>query len=223
LGHLDAVLGGQMIEGHARVVGPLPEGMDIGRAVGEDAQHPIGGDAVGREQQVFLRRLIHPVGVLKDGDLRTHFSSSDGEAPQRIEDLAPALLRVHGQHRWIARIDGQQVAQVREERPQIFAQPEDPALDLRHDRPLGVTLLDAEIAPQHVDQGVKRHGAPERHRPSFDPSGFVAEPPAELEEEAGLTDAGLPDDEDDLPMTRPSLLEAFEEELQLAVSANERR
>jgi hypothetical protein len=69
-----------MIEGHACVVGPLPEGMDIGQAVGEEVQYPAGGDAVGGEEQVRFRRLIHPVGVLKDCDLRTHLS---GKVPRR--------------------------------------------------------------------------------------------------------------------------------------------
>jgi hypothetical protein len=50
LGHLNAVLGGQMIEGHTCVVGLLPEGMDIGRAAGEKAQHPVGEDAVDGEE-----------------------------------------------------------------------------------------------------------------------------------------------------------------------------
>jgi hypothetical protein len=57
-----------MIEGHACVVGPLPEGMDIGRAVGEEAQHPDGGDAVGDEEQVRFRcrEVVNPLEIVED-------------------------------------------------------------------------------------------------------------------------------------------------------------
>jgi hypothetical protein len=39
--------------------------------------------------------MIHPVAVLIDRDLGTHLGGSNSEAPERIEDLTPALLRVH--------------------------------------------------------------------------------------------------------------------------------
>ena len=44
LRHLDAVRGREGIEGDPRVIGALPEGLHVTRAVGEDAQ-----DATGRE------------------------------------------------------------------------------------------------------------------------------------------------------------------------------
>ena len=147
LRHLDAVRCGEGIKGDPRVVGALAEGLDVARTVGEDAEDAAGGDAVSREEQVCLRRLVHPVDVLKDRDLRTHLGGTSSKAAQGVEDLAPALLRVHAQHRRIARIDGEEVAQVREGRPEILAQAEDPSLDLRHDRRFGVTLLDAKIPP----------------------------------------------------------------------------
>ena len=114
------------------MVGALPEGMDVARAVGENAHDATGRNAVSREQQVRFRRLIHPVGVLKDRNLWTHLRGPQREAPQRIEDLTPTLLRVHGQHGRITRIDGEEIAQVREERPQILTEAEDTPLHLRH-------------------------------------------------------------------------------------------
>jgi hypothetical protein len=83
-----------------------------------------------------------------------HLGSTQDHVPHSSKNLAPTLLRVHGQHRGIARIDGQEVAQGREGRPQILAQPEDSALNFCDDRSFGVALFDAKIPPQHVDQGV---------------------------------------------------------------------
>jgi hypothetical protein len=70
---------------------------------------------------------------------------------------------------------------------------------------------------------VKRDGAPERHRAPFEPGRFLAEPSAKLEEEAGLADPRLPSDEDHLPMARLGLLETFEQEPKLALSAHKGR
>jgi hypothetical protein len=54
------------------VVDSLPEGLDVARTVGEDVQDATGGDAVGHEEQVLFRRVIRPVAVLIDHDLRPH-------------------------------------------------------------------------------------------------------------------------------------------------------
>ena len=109
-GHLYGVRRGEVREHHARVVGPLPKGMHIAGAVGAEAQHAAGGDAVRHEAQKGFRRLVHPVEILKDDDLRPHLSGPQQQAAQGVEDLGPAQLRVHGAHGWIARIDGEQVA-----------------------------------------------------------------------------------------------------------------
>src|SRR4029450_2255784 len=111
------------------MVSPVPEWLHVTRSVGEDAQDATGRDAVSHEQQVRFRRLVHPVSILKDGDLRTHLRGPQREAPQRIEDLTPALLRVHGQHRRITRIDGEEVPQVRDKRPEILPEAEDTPVD----------------------------------------------------------------------------------------------
>ena len=109
LGHAHARLARQRGEGEAGVVSPLPEGMAVPRAIGQDVKDTAGRDAVGEGQEIFFCRLVDPVKVLVDHDLRLRLRGAGRQAPEGIEDLPATLLRIHAQHGRIAGADREEV------------------------------------------------------------------------------------------------------------------
>ena len=140
--------------------------------------------------------------ILDDQDLWSTLGGVDEKAPKRLEDLAAALRGAHGPHPVIARVDGQQGPQVRRDGPEIGAELRDPSLELRGDGRFAVALLDAEPAPDQVDQRMKGHGLPEREAMAFVPGGGGADPAVQLEKQPRLPDARLADDEYHLTLAR---------------------
>ena len=218
--HLYAVLVRERREGNARVIAVLAEGMPVAGSVGEDVENPVCRNAVGGEEEAFLARLVDPVQVFMDQDLRSHGRGPHEEAAEGVEDLAATLLRVHRRDRGIAGIDGQEVIEVGQERPEILPEQDDAALDLPRDRPFRVAFLDAEVSFQHVGNWMKGDRLSEGHTAAFHPGCLVPNPPPELVQETGFADSRLTDDEHRLPLTSLRLLEALQQELELALAAD---
>jgi len=91
------------------------------------------------------------------------------EASQSFEDAGATRARSQGQHGWIARLDGQEVANVGQDVAEVLAQRGDGLLDLVDDRFVGVAVLQAKGVLQQVDQRMKGDGSPEREAMSLVP------------------------------------------------------
>src|SRR3989304_2629128 len=130
---------------------------------GEEGTPGEGGEsggryAVGDEDEVVFRCLVHPVAVLEGHDLRPYLTGPKGEAPGGVEDSFAALLGIHSGHGRVAGFHGEEEAQVGEDRPEVLAQEEDAPLHLLDDCCFSVPLLDPEVPFQEVDKGVEGHG-----------------------------------------------------------------
>jgi hypothetical protein len=223
LSHPDALRRGQGGESDPRVVRPVTERMDVAGAIGEDEQPSARREAIGDEGQVLLRRRVHPLGVLEDDDLRPDLGGAQREAAEGVEDLRAALLGIHGEDGSVSGAHGEEEAEIRQQRAQVLAQAEHAPLDLLDHRLLWVPFIDPKGALEQVDQRVKGARAAERQRVPLEPGGRVAQLATELQEEAGLADPRLADDEDHLPLPRLGLLECVEEDLEFALATDERR
>jgi len=83
--------------------------MAVPRAVGQDVKDTAGRDAVGEVQEVLFCRLIDPVKVLIDHDLRPRLRCAGRQAAEGVEDLSATLLGIHAQHGRIAGADREEV------------------------------------------------------------------------------------------------------------------
>src|SRR4030095_7953883 len=89
-----------------------------------------------------------------------------------------------------------------------------------------VELLDAEVAPELIDDGQERDRPAERDALPLEPGRVLAAPgqrPTDLEEQARLADAGITRDEDDLAAPRLRLTEALTENVQLTLPPHQWR
>ena len=143
------------------LVAALSERVIISGTIGEEHQYAGRGHAVKKGTQELLCGLVDPVQVLEHQDLRTSLRRAQEIPPQRIEDLDAPQPRIHCGNR-TARIDAEQMAQVRKRGRQLLTQRQHRVLYLLDDICLGVGLFDTKKPSQHVDQRMERHRAARR-------------------------------------------------------------
>jgi hypothetical protein len=211
LRHLFPLRGREGIQGEPGMKAPLAQAMHVARPVGDDHQGPAGGHAVGDEGQILFGGGVRPMQVLVDEHVRTYLGGSHGQRADGVEESRPALRRIQIEKTRIAGIDREQEAQMREDRPQVFPEQQHVALDLPDHHLLGVTFLDPEGPPEHVDEGVEGDGTPKGHAVPLEPERLVGQTATKLEEQARLADAGLAGDEDDLSLAAARPLESLGE------------
>jgi hypothetical protein len=161
------------------------------------------------------------VDVLEDHHLRQALGFAQHQPAERVEQLPPTLLRIHAGHGLVVGVDAEEVADVGPDRSQILGEPQDSALDLCDDLVLVIAVLDSELPPHEVDQGMKGDRAAKREAAAFHPARLAPDPPTQLEQQARLADAGLPDDEHHLTLPGSRLLEAIPEGAQFTLTPHE--
>src|SRR5215470_14613696 len=135
-----AVRRGQCSQSHPCMGGPFPKGRDISGAVGEEAEDSGSGKTIHDEGQKCLCRLIHPLQILEHHYLRAHCCGAHEHVPHGSKNLAPALLRVHGLHRWTW-LNGKEVVQIGKEWAQVLSEVDDTLGNLLCNYTLRVALL----------------------------------------------------------------------------------
>jgi hypothetical protein len=145
----------------ARVKAPIAGRRAVAGTAAQEEQNPLGGDAVDQSNDPVLGGRIAPVHVLQHHHVRPQRHAPLEQEMRRPHDGLVPPLGVHGPHRGVTWIDRQKVAQIGQGLPRVVAQPPHTSLDLLHHDRLGIAVVDAEGAAQHVDEGMKRYGAPE--------------------------------------------------------------
>src|SRR5258708_28558819 len=196
--------------------------MGIAGAIGEHGQDVGGRDAVSREGEILLRRLVDPVEVFIDDRLGARRGDGGRQAAEGVEEIATALLGIHGEYRRIPRVDGEEVAEEGQRGPELVAEREDRAFNLLDDHRVEIALLDPEASPEQVDQRVERNRPAERQAASLEPADRLTEPAVQLVEEPGFSNPGLADDEHDLTVPIVRLFKPLEEHAELPLPTHER-
>src|SRR5262249_23110889 len=161
------------------------------------------------------------MNVFVDDDLRPDLGGTEQQTSYRFEYLGPSELRLHRLNRRVTGIHGQEMPEVRQRGTEVRAETEDTTLDLLDDRAVRIGLFESERTPKEADQGMEGDRAPERHRASLDPSRSLADLPLKFQEEARLSDPGLPDDEHHLSEAGDDLIETFRQHPKLTVATDE--
>jgi hypothetical protein len=86
---------------------------------------------------------------------------------------------------------------------------------------VGIAVVDAKHALQHLNDRMERHRTSERERVSLDPRRRRPELSAELMHQTRLADARLADEQDDLAMPGVRPFEALVEQAQLLLASDE--
>src|SRR5262245_5339015 len=178
--HRDAIVDPQRFRHDAGLIAPLPEGRSVASAIGQDKEDTTRRKAIRDERQVLFGRLVRPVDVFVDHHLGTNLRSLKEQATQSVEQLATTLLRIHARDGRVARVDANEVTDVRDGRLQVLAQLEDFTLELFRHRLLVVAVLDSEAPAEGVDQRMEGDRLTEGDASPFLPGGPVAETLAEL-------------------------------------------
>src|SRR5262249_30097549 len=106
---------------------------------------------------------------------------------------------------------------------EIVAELSDGLLDLRGRAHLVVLVVDAPGAANGIDDGQEGGRRAVRRAPALDPAMWrLAEPLAELGQEARLAEACFADEEDHLAVSRGGALEALAQQIELALPSDER-
>jgi hypothetical protein len=82
------------VEADLAVVRLVRPGNDVARTKGRQRQHAKSGEAVDQRGEVLLGRLVDPLHVLDDEDVRPALAAREGERADRLEGLLPLVLRV---------------------------------------------------------------------------------------------------------------------------------
>src|SRR5258708_27739645 len=196
--------------------------MGIAWPIGENAQDAVGRNAVIREGEILLGRLVDPVEVFIDDDLGPRLGSVGREAAEGVEEIATALLGIHAEYRRVPRVDGEEVAEEGQRGPELVAEREDQAFNLLDDHRVEIALLDPEASPEQADQRVERNRPAERQAAPLDPADRLTEPAVQLVEEPGFSNPGLADDEHALTVPIVRLFKPLEEHAELPLPTHER-
>ena len=172
-GHLHRVDVGESRQGNAGVIGAVSKRMGVAWPVGTEAEHAAGGNAICHIQQKFFCGFIYPVEILKTITWGRTFGGPQEQLSQGVEDFGAPQLRLHGAHGRLARIDGEQRAQIGENGLQLGTELQDALGDLVDDGSFGI-FFEAEVASEQVDQRMKRHRLPKRHGVPFEPGSVCA-------------------------------------------------
>jgi hypothetical protein len=178
--HRDAFLGRQSTSHEAGLIAPLAEGVRVPCSIGQDDEDATRGKTIRDERQVFFRRLVRPVDVFVDDHLRMDLRGLEEEATQGVEQLAPTLLGIHARHGRIAGVDADEVADIRNDRPQIFAERENSILKPANHCFFVIALLDTEPSAERIDQRMEGDRLTERDATSFLPCCAVTDLLTEL-------------------------------------------
>ena len=163
------------------------------------------------------------MGVLGDQHDGAPSASRGRQALDRGDDAAAALDGIQRGHARVARVHRQEITEQGLDARRVLAEEFGPVVDLGDDLRLGVLVLDAEVALEHLDDRQERRRLAERDAVALDPGGRLSETPAELEQEPGLSDARVADHEHRLAAPRPRLRPRALEGRQRVVAADERR
>src|SRR5260370_8760463 len=185
--------------------------MGIAWAGGGDAGEGVGRDAVSREGEMLLGRLVDPVEVFIDDDLGPRLGAVGREAAEGVEEIATALLGIHAEYRRIPRVDGEEVAEEGQRGPELVAEREDRAFNLLDHRRVEIALLDPEASPEQVDQRVECKRPAERQAASLEPGDRLTEPAVQLVEEPRFCKPRLADRKHDLTLPIVRLVKSFKE------------
>jgi hypothetical protein len=164
------------------------------------------------------------VQILEHEHDRPALGAALRDGVQGVEDALPSRGGLHGENRFVSRIDRQEIAQ---ERDVLLDLPHPPraVLDLGDDLRLAVDLGDSEARPELVDEGEKRNRPAERHAVAFEPHRPLAglgEAAAKLVNQPRFSDPGVAGEEDDLPPAALRLAEQVLQLRELALAADER-
>ena len=148
LGHGHRVGLRKRVQGEGGVKATARHRRRVAHAIGEDQHQGHAGHRVGHRGEVLLGARVDPVQVLEHQHQRAQARAPEGQ----LEALLAPRTRLHVENRAVARIDGQEVADVRNVSLDL-AHAAHAVLDLGDDLGLAVQLLDAEVEPQLIDEG----------------------------------------------------------------------
>jgi hypothetical protein len=102
---------------------------------------------------------VDPMQVPDNHDVGTHGDEPGKQAAEGIQRFTSALLGADRGHRLVPRIDGQERPEVWRDPAALVPESRDPSLDLVCDGRGRVGLIDAEAAPEEIDERVESHGS----------------------------------------------------------------
>jgi hypothetical protein len=198
-GQGDALLLAQSIQRQAHRTGDPAQRMDVCGPVAQNQEDGRGRDDRDQGLQCLQRHPVGPVKVLDHDHERSVAALFDQEGPQGVEGLDATLLRIHGGHRLVAGVHGEQVLQIRSPASSSLLPLRDHLVHPADDLCVVVTVPDAEGGLQKTPHREERNVPPIGEGVPLQPSHRLAEQPAsQLEDQARLADAGLAGDGHDL-------------------------
>jgi hypothetical protein len=142
--HLKRLLVSQMAKINRAMETLDPELRRIFQPMRQDQHQPRASDRIHQEIEVLLGAGVGPVHVFEDQNQRPQPGTAQRQGAKRVKDPRAPRRRIHRQYRRIARIDGQEVADIGNFRIQT-AKPAHAMLDLSDHLRLAVVLVDAEV------------------------------------------------------------------------------